>query len=61
MRIKSNSLTEEYDKDIWRVGGSSSKELILKKWSLLNNMLTEYLKNHRNFLAYDYPYKTIAL
>lgn len=25
MRIKSNNLEEEYDKDIWRAGGSSSK------------------------------------
>jgi hypothetical protein len=47
MRIKSNNLKEEYDKDIWRAGGSSSKDQILKKWTLLNNILTKYLLEHR--------------
>ena len=57
MRIKSTSLSEVYDKDIWRAGGSSSKEEILKKWSLLNKILTDYLLSHREFLQDDYPYK----
>ena len=29
----------DYDKDIWRSGGSSSKEKIKEKWSLFNGLL----------------------
>lgn len=60
MRIKSNNLSEEYDKDIWRAGGSSSKQDILKKWTTLNEILTKYLLTHREFLNSDYPYRQIA-
>ena len=47
LRVKSKESREDYDKDIWRVGGSSSKELIMKKWSLFNEIFINYFKNHR--------------
>lgn len=36
MRIRASTMIEKYDKDIWRAGGSSSKEEIMKKWVALN-------------------------
>lgn len=47
MRIRASSMDVKYDKDIWRAGGSSSKEEIMKKWTLLNELLMDYLKKHR--------------
>ena len=47
MRIRANSMDVKYDKDIWRAGGSSSKDEIIKKWTLLNELLMEYLKKNR--------------
>ena len=32
----------DYDKDIWRVGGSSSKDKIKEKWTLFNKLLIDY-------------------
>jgi hypothetical protein len=36
LRVKSIKQREDYDKDIWRAGGSSSKDVILKKWKVFN-------------------------
>ena len=41
MRIKGE---ESFDKDIWRVGGSSPKEDIIAKWGKLNDILRNYLE-----------------
>ena len=43
MRIKMSENKVDYDKDIWRAGGSSSASMILSKWSELNLMLSSYL------------------
>ena len=43
MRIKRQ---ESLDKDIWRAGGSSSKEILLQKWQLLNDYLRDYLQKN---------------
>lgn len=47
MRIRATNLEVKYDKDIWRAGGSSSKEEIMKKWVTLNELLMEYLCKNR--------------
>ena len=39
----------DYDKDIWRVGGSSSKDKIKEKWTLFNKLLIEYFQKNRYF------------
>lgn len=38
MRVKKmeNGVKVDYDKDIWRAGGSASKDLIVKKWTIFN-------------------------
>jgi hypothetical protein len=48
MRVKKNELNsrENYDKDIWRIGGSSSKDQILEKWTLFNKLLIDYFVNN---------------
>lgn len=46
MRIKTDDNSEQFDKDIWRAGGSSSKDLIVKKWHAFNNLLMEYFNTH---------------
>ena len=47
LRVKSIKDREDYDKDIWRVGGSSAKEMILKKWALFNQVFIKYFIAHR--------------
>lgn len=47
LRVKSIKEREDYDKDIWRAGGSSSKDLIMKKWQLFNDIFIEYFKKHK--------------
>lgn len=44
MRVKliQNKIRTDMDKDIWRAGGSSSKEKIKEKWTLFNEMLVKY-------------------
>ena len=39
----------DYDKDIWRVGGSSSKDKIKEKWTLFNKLLIDYFSKNRYF------------
>ena len=58
MRIKAiDDSDDKYDKDIWRSGGSSSKELILKKWKIFNEKLRTYLDSNpfstTEMLSYD--------
>jgi phosphoribosylformimino-5-aminoimidazole carboxamide ribonucleotide (ProFAR) isomerase/phosphoribosylaminoimidazole-succinocarboxamide synthase/phosphoribosyl-ATP pyrophosphohydrolase len=47
-----------YDKDIWRAGGSSSKELLLQKWVQFNDLMMSHLNGNRfdpeNFHTYVY-------
>ncbi|OAQ60401.1 ATP phosphoribosyltransferase domain-containing protein [Purpureocillium lilacinum] len=48
MRIKRREVTnanhgDEFDKDVWRAGGSSVEESILDKWTQLNNLLRAQL------------------
>lgn len=52
LRVKSLSNEQsksriDYDKDIWRYGGSSAKEMIIKKWKIFNTIFVEYFKEHR--------------
>lgn len=61
MRIKTDDNSEQFDKDIWRAGGSSSKELIVKKWLAFNDLLMNYFNTHhfadtelKQFNSYGY-------
>ncbi|ATZ80961.1 bifunctional phosphoribosyl-AMP cyclohydrolase/phosphoribosyl-ATP pyrophosphatase protein [Bodo saltans virus] len=42
-----SSKNESLDKDIWRTGGSSSKDKITMKWIEFNEKLCEYFKNNK--------------
>ena len=48
-KIENGSQRMDYDKDIWRVGGSSSKDKIKEKWTLFNKLLIEYFQKNRYF------------
>ena len=37
-----NNLNTSYDKDIWRIGGSSLSNTITDKWVELNQMMIKY-------------------
>ncbi|CAF1451747.1 unnamed protein product [Adineta ricciae] len=37
----------KFDKDIWRIGGSKSREQILQKWTDFNEMFKEYFRKNR--------------
>ena len=41
-RLHTDQSREDYDKDIWRAGGSSSKDTILQKWTTFNQLLMNY-------------------
>lgn len=47
MRVKRIETREDLDKDIWRVGGSSSKEKILEKWTYFNSLFINYFMKNR--------------
>ena len=47
MRVKSIEEKTDYDKDIWRQGGSSAKEKLMEKWNLFNKMVSEYFLRNR--------------
>ena len=51
MRVKKienfSTTREDYDKDIWRIGGSASKDLIIKKWALFNSLFVDYFLKNR--------------
>ncbi|MCJ7637407.1 MAG: hypothetical protein MUO21_07945, partial [Nitrososphaeraceae archaeon] len=48
MRIKvKNNNDSQYDKDIWRAGGSGAKDIITKKWKEFNAILSKYFKDNR--------------
>jgi GTPase SAR1 family protein len=63
MRIQSlDNSVDTYDKDIWRVGGSSAKENIVAKWKLFNNKLRQYFEERPFHLTdiftyYEYKYE----
>jgi len=65
MRIKTIDASEEYDKDIWRAGGSGSKDKLVAKWKIFNKIMTEYFVENR-FWSTEmdhfnwYPYQTIV-
>jgi phosphoribosyl-AMP cyclohydrolase/phosphoribosyl-ATP pyrophosphohydrolase/imidazole glycerol phosphate synthase subunit HisF len=46
MRLKTLESNVSYDKDIWRVGGSSNSSLILDKWKDLNNTIITYFESN---------------
>ena len=48
-KIENNHERLDYDKDIWRIGGSSSKEKIKEKWTLFNKLLIDYFEKNRFF------------
>ena len=59
--ITSDNQQNKYAKDIWRQGGSNSREEVLKKWNDFNRILIEYFMQNRfhqtelfNFNAYFY-------
>lgn len=48
MRITTIDNSEnKYDKDIWRAGGSSSRDQILDKWNGFNKIFFEYFKKNK--------------
>lgn len=67
MRLKRREVTnangqDEFDKDVWRAGGSSVKETILDKWTQLNNLLRAHLAD-RPFHEHEMvaPYEAYGL
>lgn len=46
MRIINNNNKESLDKDIWRAGGSSSKNAIVEKWKSFNGIMSEYFEKN---------------
>ena len=46
MRIINHNNSESLDKDIWRIGGSASKELIKNKWISFNNIMSDYFSKN---------------
>ncbi len=46
LRIQARAQHESLDKDIWRTGGSASKELLVKKWSTFNQIIEDYFMAH---------------
>jgi phosphoribosyl-AMP cyclohydrolase/phosphoribosyl-ATP pyrophosphohydrolase/uncharacterized protein related to proFAR isomerase len=58
MRLKTTDSSVSYDKDIWRVGGSSQSNSIIDKWTELNQMMMNYFYQHKFHLTeMVYPYK----
>lgn len=64
MRIKALDGSEQYDKDIWRAGGSATKELLVQKWNIFNEMFRKffmekdnYFKNKEMLMYNSYPYQ----
>ncbi|CAF3091825.1 unnamed protein product [Rotaria sp. Silwood2] len=48
MRITAiDSNQNKFDKDIWRAGGSASREQILQKWNAFNRILIEYFMKNK--------------
>ena len=47
LRVKSIEDRTNYDKDIWRIGGSSSKAEIVKKWGIFNELFKKYFRENR--------------
>ncbi|CAF4731211.1 unnamed protein product, partial [Rotaria sp. Silwood2] len=48
MRITTiDSNQNKFDKDIWRAGGSASREQILQKWNDSNRILIEYFMKNK--------------
>lgn len=46
MRITTSSSNESLDKDIWRSGGSASKQLIVEKWNHFNGIIKKYFEDN---------------
>ncbi|QKF93872.1 phosphoribosyl-ATP pyrophosphatase [Fadolivirus algeromassiliense] len=46
MRIKTSDKSDQFDKDIWRAGGSASKDLITKKWINFNEVMMKYFSQN---------------
>lgn len=58
MRIKTLDNSDQFDKDIWRAGGSSSKDMILKKWTEFNTVLSKYFRDNKFHLKEMFDYNT---
>ena len=63
MRIKALDGSDQFDKDIWRAGGSSTKDLLVQKWNTFNEMFRTFFLQKENryhngcmfrFNRYDY-------
>ncbi len=60
MRIINHNSNESLDKDIWRSGGSSSKDAIKDKWTTFNTIMTDYFSKNpfmnelKNYNHYHY-------
>ena len=51
MRLKTYDSLTSYDKDIWRIGGSSQSNAITDKWIELNKMMMKYFDTNRFHLT----------
>ena len=48
MRITTiDSKDNKYDKDLWRMGGSASRQLIVNKWEQFNSILIQYFNQNK--------------
>lgn len=47
MRIGSEEGSDTFDKDLWRAGGSASKDQILAKWVQFNDIMKKYFAENR--------------
>ena len=54
MRLKTRDSSTSYDKDIWRIGGSSQSNAITDKWVELNQMMMKYFDANRFHLTEIY-------
>lgn len=58
MRLKTLDSSVSYDKDIWRIGGSSQSGSITSKWTELNQIMISYFElNKFHLTEMLYPYK----
>lgn len=58
MRLKTVDSVVSYDKDIWRVGGSSQSNSIVDKWTELNHMMMSFFDSNKfHETEINHPYK----
>ena len=47
MRLKTLDSSKSYDKDIWRIGGSSQSNSVTNKWIELNQLMMNYFETNK--------------